>query len=256
MPDLVLLPPVACPACGGPVSVASGATQALCHYCNTILRVAVAATSAAAGAAQASAPVVTADASVTPETVARVKQALLAGKRDEAIDLYAREASVDRAAAETAIDGLAQDEAYRTLRQGRLVPVGMFLALALAAMLVGGPVGLAMGLLTTGLGLGAGALGLLGMFWLGPSAVRTIRYVAATAGTATVVRSAFIGKNGPGDSFFRLLVDVRDRSGATFRVERPIVLRPGHEKDAQAGASFKVKFFPGRPDSVLYDGSL
>ena len=71
---------------------------------------------------------------------------------------------------------------------------------------------------------------------------------------ATVVRFALIGKDVGGNSLFRLLLDVREPSGSTFRTERALVLGADNAIRMRDGHRVLVQYFPGNPASVLYEG--
>jgi hypothetical protein len=100
--------------------------------------------------------------------------------------------------------------------------------------------------------------GLVGMLLFGRQMLRTLRYLFATTGQATVIRFAFIGKDGGGLTLFRLLVDVHEPSGSTstFRAEMRALLDETHARCMREGHRIRVKYFGGVPTSVLYDGEL
>ena len=249
------LEPLSCPSCGAPLSVPVGATAAICHYCNGALR--VHASNASTGLATTPGPtVVAADPSITPGAIARIKQLLLLGKREEAVALYQAESHGDRPTAETTIDAYAADAAGSTLEAGRLNAAGMGMSACAVLLLAGSVVLRAVGIVSWAV---AGGMALPSLLWVlltGRRALRTVRYLSATPGTATVVRFALIGKDPQQDTLFRLLLDVRDSAGSTFRAEIPLVLGPAHAAAMKEGHRLRVKFFPGVPNSVLYDGEL
>ena len=104
-----------CPNCGAPLSVDEVRCSVICIFCNASLRVERPAT-ATEGAALAAVP-------VPADEIERVKQMLVDGRREEAIDHCARIASVSRAEAEKAVEGVYLS-AYWTLT--RHVPINAF----------------------------------------------------------------------------------------------------------------------------------
>ncbi|WP_437737566.1 hypothetical protein [Sorangium sp. So ce1335] len=122
---------ISCPNCGAPLSVGSEQRHAICIFCNTSLFVERPATGAAVAQVRAR--------TASKDDIERVKQLLVDGKRDEAIDHYARAASVSRDEGARAVDNVFLS-AYWTLV--RHMPINGFGFLLYAVFIVGG-VGLA-----------------------------------------------------------------------------------------------------------------
>ena len=246
---------LSCPSCGAPLTLPGGATAAICHYCNSALRARPSSASSSSGAAREP-TVVTADRSIATAAIARIKQLLLLGKRADAVALYEDAAHCDRTTAEATVDAYAVDAVWSTLAAGRLNAAGMAVYACATVMLASG---LSLGVIGSVPWLPAAGMAVLGLAWMlffGRRALRTLHYVSATAGTATVVRFAFIGKDGRDDSLFRLLLDVRDPCGSTFRAELPLVLGAAHAAAIAQGHRLRVKYFLGHPTSMTYDGEL
>ncbi|MEI8258440.1 MAG: hypothetical protein WCJ30_22415, partial [Deltaproteobacteria bacterium] len=87
------------------------------------------------------------------------------------------------------------------------------------------------------------------------AALRTVRYLSASAGTATILRHAVIGRAN-GVVSYRLLLEVRDPSGATFRAEKPFPVAEANVSRITEGRQFRVKYFAGDPSSVVFAGKL
>jgi hypothetical protein len=85
--------------------------------------------------------------------------------------------------------------------------------------------------------------------------LRTLRYLFATAGMATVVRFGRIGESGD-KVVFRVLLDVREPSGSTFRAETSALVKDVDASAMKEGHRIRVKYFRGATASVLYDGEL
>jgi hypothetical protein len=254
---------LACPVCGAPLSLRSGATFVICHYCNSSLRVEPSTgepnqTASSAPTAVPGPTRVTVDTSISPATVAQIRELTLLGKRDEALAVYEGEAHCDRATAEPIIDAWANEAAFDIeLTEGRLTAVGVAISLGPFLLVA---IGIALGIVMGSFWLLAGSIGalaLLGAAWKllsVPTALRTLRYFSASVGTATVVRFVVVGKDPENDPLFRLLLDVHEPSGSTFRTERLFVLSQAHAATMKEGARMRVKYFPGDPASVVYDG--
>jgi len=104
-----------CPNCGAPLSVDDQRRSVICIFCNASLRVERPATAAEA-------PTLASEA-VPAEEIERIKQLLVDGRRDEAVEHYARVAAVPRDEAERAVDNVFLS-AYFTLT--RHLPINAF----------------------------------------------------------------------------------------------------------------------------------
>ena len=188
--------------------------------------------------------------------MARIKQLLLLGERTDAVTLYVAEAHCDRATSEATIDAYAADDVWSTMRKGRLDAMGMAMFFGALFLLTGS---VALGVTNRVSWVVAAVIAALPSLWVllaSPNALQALRYLRATAGEATVVRFAFIGKNTQSDSLFRLLVDVREPSGKTFRAEMLTVLGEAHALAMREGHRMRVKYFPGAAASLAYDGEV
>jgi hypothetical protein len=246
---------LSCPSCGAPLSVPAGALATLCHYCNCSLRVSAGESASGSSPASSAAPLVTVDTSIAPATIARIKAVLLLGKRDEAVAMYENEARCDRPSAEATIDAYTMDAAASMVLGGRITAAGMAIYMGAIALAMSAIVLATLGLVPWGI---ATVVVLIGAAWtllFTGRALRTLRYLRATVGAATVVRFALIGHDNS-NSLFRLLLDVHDPSGSTFRVERSLLLGPAHAALTKEGHRFRVKYFGSDPESVVYDGEL
>ncbi|MGH7281070.1 MAG: hypothetical protein ACRELY_06070 [Polyangiaceae bacterium] len=257
-----------CPACGAPLALPTGATAAICHYCHSALRVSqadaqIVATASPSPPAEEVAPdastspvQVVVDPSISPETIARIKELVLLGKRDDAITLHETSAHCDRATSESAIEAYVAADVWDQVKKGRLNALGMAIFFG-ALSLVAGGIGLAVtDSVSWPVAVAMVAPGALVLLFTGATARRTFRYLFATTGEATVLRFALVGKSPQKFSLFRLLLDVRGPSASAFRVEILAVLK---EEPAQAmaeGRRIQVKYFPGVAGSVLYDEEL
>ena len=193
---------------------------------------------------------VTADPSISSAAVTRVKQLLLLGKRDDAIALYAEEAHCERATATATVNEYAVDDMWSVM--GRLNAAGMVIATGFVMLLASS---IALGITggvswTTAAWMGGPAAAFI--VFEGSRFLRTLHYFFARAGAATVVRFALIGKNAGNDALFRLLLEVREPQGSTFRTEINCVLGDEDAAAMKEGYRVRVRYFRGDPTSVLY----
>jgi hypothetical protein len=117
-----------CPNCGAPVNAPPSASHVICVYCNQSLLVAQ-----QPGTQQTSLKVE----GLPPLEVARVKDLLLDGKRDQAIAHYMRLASIPRSEAEAAVDALAIKSFFQYTRHLPINAAGFVLHFAILLLVVG-----------------------------------------------------------------------------------------------------------------------
>ena len=235
-----------CPTCGGPVRLRGQETLTLCLYCNGALKITRAA---------AAAPSVEVDASVPAETVDRIKELILQGDRAGATALYQQTARCDAAAADAAIETYVRAAVNASIFSSTLNAFGVFLYVVGLALIAGGLVVMARELAPKLVGVLMIALGVVNTLVLTKPALKTLRYIGATRGEATILRRALIGRNGDVSTFL-LLLSVRDPSGATFVTEAPFPARQSAADKVQVGRRFHVKYLPNDPKSVTFAGLI
>ncbi len=235
-----------CPSCGAPLQVADQKVATVCIYCNSALVV----TRDAAGHGE-----LTKDADVDEETVERIKGMLLAGEREQAIALFQEKTSRARDVAVDAIDEYAAHIVQKAAFSGTLNSFGLMLLLTGMAI-AGGSIYLAITSPSMALLAIVGMLiGGVQMYMLGGPGLRTLRYLGATVGEARVLRHAYIGRMRHIHSY-RVLVEVTGPDGEAFQTEYPFPVGETGRAKMRDGLIFQVKYFPGRPDSVVFHGHL
>jgi hypothetical protein len=249
-----------CPRCGAPVSLPVGAAAGICHYCNGPFRLPSSTVaspevlSSSSTLAQEPKTQLAADSSISTETVTRIKQLIFLGKQDDAVALYEAEARCDRKTAEQTVAGYAVDVLWKAANP-RLNAGGMAISVG-ALLLLAGAIALSvMGAVSGTSAAWMAGVGLVWMLFVRRAFFRTLRYLFARVGTGTVVRFGLIGKEGS-DSVFRLLLDVGEPSGSTFRAETSALMEEAHASALREGHRLRVKYFRSVPTSVLYDGEL
>lgn len=117
---------VTCPNCGAPIGIREGLLVAICIFCNASLRV---------EPTSSTGPTPTlAAGNVPPEAIERVKQLLLDGQREVAVDHYAEVAGVPRPDAEAAVDQVFLGSYFQLVRHCPIALVGVFAYLGLAGL--------------------------------------------------------------------------------------------------------------------------
>jgi len=194
----------------------------------------------------------TEDRAIDAEAVSRIHELLHAGQREQAIALYREETGVDGEAAAKAVDGYASSITNRTVRGGTVNRIG-WLAIGVGFLLLAAGVGLLVG----GIGhwlLGGGvlAIGLLPILLFAAPALRTLRYLGASVGEATILRCAYIGK-GAGDAYaYQLHLRIEGPDDSAFETEQTFPVSGSGREKIHEGRRFLVKYFEGQHDSVLF----
>lgn len=235
-----------CPTCGGPVRVRAAETLTICLYCNGALKIA----RVESGDAH-----VEVDSTISGETIDRIKELVIQGKRPEAVTVYRDAAKCDQAAAEAAIETYVASAVTTTIFSATLNTFGMFLYLGAIALVVSGIVFWVRGVLPGIVCVIQIALGSINLLVLTKGALKTVRYLAATRGEAVILRHALIGKNGDVSSFLMLL-EVTGPSGAKFVTEVAFPASKTGAAKIKVGRRFRVKYFPGDPTSVVFAGNI
>jgi hypothetical protein len=209
---------VPCPSCGAPLPVKPSQRHAICVFCNT--------SSLIHDAQGAAPPRLTAE-NVSKEDIERLKQLVLDGKRDEAIDLYAQKAGIARPEAEVIVNDLLLSEYGRLTRS---LPINAF-----GFVLYFGLVGLGIGLAVTGALLAQDSLPYAALVPLGAAfavwrVARVIPRIASTwvnaygaEGHARVVRVAVL-KKFPDCTLTQVAFDVTPTGGGQRFFDEEILL--------------------------------
>lgn len=119
-----LLSMATCPNCGAPIAVEPGRRNLICVYCNASLVVERRADGVAIER-------ISAQKSVSPADVERVKQLIVDGKNDEAVALYAQVAGVPQDQAALAVEGLYLQAYWKLTRHMPINAYGFLLYAAL-----------------------------------------------------------------------------------------------------------------------------
>lgn len=236
------LVPLLCAQCGAPLPVSAGDAFLLCVYCNTAHRL-----TAPHGEVRAE------SSAVAKVEVARVRDLIGRGRREEAIAVYLRAAACSRAEAEAVIAAWGAQLARATPMRGILSGLGWAIVLAALSLLGGGAAALATDSTTAPVAVPTVVVGLSFTLLFVAPLFRTLRYLFAARGTATIVRHALIGR-ATASVVHRMLIDVQGSSGPSFRTE--VTMHARANAKVFAGRRFRVKYFVGRPSSVIFTGKV
>lgn len=232
-----------CPNCGAPLSVDEKRCSVICIFCNASLRVERPATATEAPALAAEA--------VPAEEIERIKQMLVDGQRDEAVEHYARVASVPREEAERAVDNVFLS-AYFTLTRHLPINAFGFVLYGVLVSLGAGPAAWAAtrALDEPGWFVGVALGGLFALYQLyrfGQHLRSTLVVAFGALGRGRVLRRAVVREVKERQGFFVVVVFevVPDGGGPAFVDQETLLV----------GAASLEKLTPGNIVPVRFDGA-
>jgi hypothetical protein len=234
-----------CPNCGAPLPAHVGQALAVCLYCNSAVRL------------QPEQPTAQVAATVDQAEMAEVKQLLLDGKPEQALERYQQASGLALDESRLAFDELSRRLSLGVVRGQQLTRAGILWVIAYA--------------LSAALSLGLWAARLiplwLGLLMMGYSAMMLLFYFPALRATlafrqgksaqARVVKLAPVGVTKFGRTrvhIFKLLVEVTPQDdGAAYPAEMLLPVREQNLPRAKPDTILRVKYLPHDPQTIIYD---
>jgi hypothetical protein len=224
-----------------------GQSRAVCLYCNSTIRVET-------GQPDSTAEVAT---TLDEADMARLKQLLLDGQRQLALELYRQKTGDDPAAAEQALDNLAGKFSMDVIRRQQLNSVGIAQAVVNLLILLAGIVLWVTGTVHWLVGLVLILFGGSLLLFIYPALLSTIKFGRGKPATAHVQKMVPVGTTKFGRlnmHIFKLLVDVQPANGdPAYQAELLLPVREQNLRRAQVGTDLRVKYLPQDPQQVIYD---
>lgn len=196
------------------------------------------------------------DTDLDESEVETIKGLVAEGRRADAVALYQRskQGATAQEAGE-AIDGYTFNIVRRSTQQATMATRG-FVFVGLSTVGVVGGIALAIRFPDVAmLGIIVSLIFALWLWILLPGFFRTIRYLSAAVGEATILRHAHIGQIAHVHSFL-LHMRVAAADGSTFETEIALPVSEQRKHRIHDGRRMLVKYFPGQPDSVVYHGDV
>jgi hypothetical protein len=184
-----------------------------------------------------------------------VKQLLISGKRQEAIDRYRQLSGVDLDQATRMIDQMAADFSMDTIFSQQLTTSGILLVAAGLLLLLFSLSSLVLGWLNPVLAMILSILAVIDLLVYGRGALTTLRYWRAPVASAETLHFAHIGAILNGRMrvhTYRVVFEVRPKGAASFRTEAVIPVREENVSRLRQGEVIQVKYLPGVPNSVIF----
>ena len=239
-----MIAPLYCPNCGAPLHPGPDRGLIICLYCNSAIRIQMAAQ-----------PQATVESSIAADSMAEVKQLLLAGHQQEALSLYQRRTGADMADAESAIADLSRQVSLDIIRSQTLTPYGILAVFMVALLLAVSAAAGLLGRLHPLLAIGLAGFAILNLLFFAPSIRATIAFLGASIAPATVLKLAPVGTitmRGKSVHTFKFLLEVRPETGAPFQAELLVPVRNESLLRAQPGAVLRVKYLPHDPARMIF----
>lgn len=238
-----------CPNCHAPLDYSPGQTLCICLYCNSTIRI----------HHDAPQPEATTEKEVSAADMAEVKELVLAGQMDTAVNRYQQIAHCSQEEAQTAVTNLSNQISFTTLRQQQLSRGGfIFFVLVLAGLVWALFAGLTRSVHPV-MAIAVAGFALLYIALFGKGFLVSLRYLRAAKGVATVQHLTRISTSHSGNrSFhlFRIIVEVQPETGSPFLAEMLLPVRDRSLDKLHQGTRFGVKYLPGDEDSVIFNKLL
>lgn len=235
-----------CPNCGAPLRPSLHSPLALCLYCGSSVRL---------QADESSSPVV--DATLDENELARLKQLLLDGGREEAVRLYVQMSGADETAARMAVSGLGRQISLDIIRSQNLTPYGAWMVTLWSLLLLASLAAAALQRLHLLVALALAAYAGFNMALFLPALRTSLRYLRAPVAPAVTLKLSPVGVarlGGKKVHTLLALLEVQPRQGEPFQAEMLLPVREQNLGRAAPGAVLQVKYLPGDPPRVIYYG--
>lgn len=236
-----------CPNCGAPLTDQSSQKLWLCVYCHSLIRV-------PSDLALASP---TLEKTITDTEIDEVKELLAEGKREDALQVYQKVTGVTREEAEKAVETMTKEYAFGILRRQQLTGFGVLLVTLYALALGLSLLAWVRGVLHPVFAILISAFSAFNLFVFERAIRTSLQYFTAPRANATVRHYTHTGRTkmrGGEVHTFKVLLDVQPQQGQPFR--DTLILPVGEKKltRMQQGLIIQVKYLPGQPNSLLFDG--
>lgn len=235
-----------CPNCGAPLQVEEGRTRTVCLYCNSIVRI----QPDKSQPAQVETTLVEAD-------MQELKQLLLSGRREEAVQLYLASTGAGEAAAREAIAGLASQVSVDVVRNQQLTSKGVWYVVLYGVVFLAAVAAGLTGQIHPLLALALAAFTAWQFWVLLPSIRLSLRFRRAVRAPATILKTVSVGEmKAPGGRVYavKLLMEIHPSEGTPYQAELLLPVSKTSLEQVQPGGQFHVKYLPDNPQQIIFDG--
>lgn len=236
-----------CPNCGAPLNTHPGQSRAICLYCNTTLRL----------APDTQPPSAEVDNTLNEAEMGEIKQLLLDGQKQQALELYMRATEAGEEDARQALADLGEKISLDVVRQQQLTTGGIFIVGVYGLLTVAGIYTLYSGSIHWLISMAAMLYGAWMLYFYFPAVASTLAFRKGKPAKALVLKLVDIGKTRIGRQavrVFKLLVEVQPLDGSPpYLAEMLLPVREQNVPRAQPGKKFLVKYLSQEPQRVIFD---
>jgi uncharacterized Zn finger protein (UPF0148 family) len=236
-----------CPNCGAPLKPSPTQTCLVCLYCNATVRI----------EAEAQPPSAEIDCTLDEAEMGEIKQLVLDGQKEAALELYAEKTGASSEDASQALKDLSEKLSLDLVRQQQLNTSGIVIVAGYATLTLVGLYLTVFGGVHWLISVVAMLYGAWMLYFYYPALASTLAFRKGKPAKAHVLKLAEIGRTRIGRQrvgVFKLLVEVQPEDGSPFYLaEMTLPVREQNVPRAQPGTIFRVKYLPGEPERVIFD---
>jgi len=234
-----------CPNCGAPLDVKPGEEITVCHYCSSSVRIHM-----ENGDSDNAVP----KTEVSSETMKLVKELILSGKKDEAVELYRREADISKENAVKAVSHIYDTISASIMLNRPLSLIGfLFTLLFLIIFTVSGYFAIVSDIDSSALKI----VSWISFFFWGISLlsisrtiITTITFLPGKWADAKILKFVKAGEK-KNVAIFRLLLEVMPENKEHFQAQTNLPVRLPSVSLIAEGNIIKVKYLPDKKGPVI-----
>ncbi len=234
-----------CPNCGAPLDIKTGNEITFCSYCNSSIRISRHEETGEHSAAHTL---------ISPELINEIRQLILSGKKTEAVEMYRRAMNISQQEAEKVIESYVGGITDRIVLNRPLSAKGiLFFFLFLLILVSSGYIlfsGIAKAKPFQVICWMIMFFSLITLVSIWRSITATIKYFPRKWTKATILKYVLISEK-KNLSFFKVLLDVKEPGGETFRAETNIMIKTDNITKLQEGKIIDVKYLEGQKKNIL-----
>lgn len=234
-----------CPNCGAPLNLKPGDEITFCSYCNSSIRIYKHEETGEHSATHTEIP---------PSLINEVKQLILSGKKSEATEMYQKAANIGKPEAEKIIESFLRGITNKIILNRPLNAKGILFGVFFLLIIFSAGYALFSGTAKGGV---VQVICWMVMFFsvinlvsISRSIIATIKYFPKKWTKATILKYAFISEK-KNLSFFKILLDVKEPGGESFRAETNIMIKTENIAKLQEGKIIDVKYLEGQKKNIL-----
>jgi uncharacterized Zn finger protein (UPF0148 family) len=236
---------LSCPNCGAPLDIRPNEEFTFCQYCDSSIRINKNEGTGVQSAVHTEIPKV---------VIEEVKKLLSSGDKAKAAELYMKAANVNEEEASKQIEAFLNSITNKIALRRPLSLKGIIVSTLFFLVLLTTAYALATGIASSGfvkiICWVVLSFMILNILSLSQSIILTIKYSTRKWNNATVLKYFLISQKKK-LSFFKVLLEVTEPNGSTFRTETKIMMKTVDIAKLQEGKVIQVKYFPDEKDNVV-----